>query len=145
MTLLNTSLVRKMPLFLVAVMFSLSAVAVDFNQVQRSANQGDSDAQFKLAVMYNDGTGVPQNYTKAAEWYTKAANQGDSDAQFNLGVIYGKGQGVRQDYAKAAEWYQKAANQSPSRILCNCYLLTCISSYTKFWKVSKFGKTSAYH
>lgn len=25
---------------------------------------------------------------------------------------------------------------SPSRILCNCYLLTCISSYTKFGKTS---------
>ncbi len=37
---------------------------------------GSATAQFNLGVMYSEGTGTPQNYAKAIEWYTKAAEQG---------------------------------------------------------------------
>ena len=110
MTLPNTSLVRKFALFIVVTMLSISAMAADFNHAQRLANQGDSDAQFKLAVMYNDGTGVPQNYTKAAEWYTKAANQGEISAQFILGSMYYQGIGVRKNMSIARKWYGNACD-----------------------------------
>ncbi|KAI8594683.1 hypothetical protein EDD21DRAFT_421428 [Dissophora ornata] len=35
--------------------------------------------------MYFNGEGVPQDYSKAMEWYLKAANQGHASAQPNLG------------------------------------------------------------
>lgn len=111
MALLNTSLIRRSTLFLTIAMLSVSAIAADFNETQRLANQGYSTAQFDLGMMYDQGEEVRQDYTKAFEWYTKAANQGYANAQFNLGVMYLKGRGVRQDYAKAFEWYTKAANQ----------------------------------
>ena len=111
MTFLNHSLIRKLTLFLVAAMLSVSAMALDFNQMQRLANQGDATAQHNLGVMYTKGSGVRQDYAKAAQWYEKAANQGMPDAQAILGVKYYEGKGVRQDYAKAAQWYEKAANQ----------------------------------
>jgi uncharacterized protein len=40
------------------------------------AEQGNADAQYNLGWMYSSGTGVPQDYTQAVEWYRKAAEQG---------------------------------------------------------------------
>jgi TPR repeat protein len=37
---------------------------------------GYADAQYNLALMYNNGEGVPQDYALAVEWYRKAAEQG---------------------------------------------------------------------
>jgi TPR repeat protein len=50
------------------------------------AKQGNTDAQFLLGAMYDNGQGVPQNYKTAVKWYTLAAKQGDALAQFNLGL-----------------------------------------------------------
>jgi hypothetical protein len=61
--------------------------------------------------MYGEGHGVPQDYKKALEWYSKAAIQGYALAQNNLGLMYEKGCGVVQDYKKAFEWYSKAVEQ----------------------------------
>ena len=43
--------------------------------------QGDTNAQFNLGVMYEDGRGVTQDYQEAVKWYRKAAEQGDAEAQ----------------------------------------------------------------
>jgi uncharacterized protein len=67
-------------------------------------------AQYNLAVMYDDGQGVPQDYAVAMSWYRKAAEQGDPDAQVNLGILYGMGQGVPQDYVIAHMWFNLAAS-----------------------------------
>jgi len=61
--------------------------------------------------MYEKGLGVPQDYRKALEWYTKAAKQGNMNGQMNLGLMYEHGRAVKQDYAAAYDWYQKAAQQ----------------------------------
>ena len=111
MTLLNTSLIRKLIVFVAAALLSVSAMAADFNQTQRLANQGDALAQARLGLMYTQGEGVRQDYTKAAKWYEKAANQGYVETQNRLGQMYYKGEGVPQDYTKARQWYEKAANQ----------------------------------
>lgn len=110
MTLLNTSFIRKLILFLAAAMLSVSAMAADFNQTQRLANQGDASAQFKLGVMYDEGESVHQDSVKAFEWYEKAANQGIAEAQFNLGNAYYKGEGLRQNIATAKEYFGKACD-----------------------------------
>ena len=138
MPLFKTSFARKITIFLVAAMFSLSAIALDFNQTQRLASQGNASAQYNLGVMYYKGDGVPQDRYKATEWFQKAANQGHIKAesnlkvmstnaaveilreaanqgapraQYSLGLIYQAGESVHQDSAKAFEWYTKAANQ----------------------------------
>lgn len=70
-----------------------------------------ADAQNDLGNIYRDGENVPQDYSKAFEWYSKAANQGLAEAQFSLGFMYENGEGISQDYSKAFEWYSKAADQ----------------------------------
>ena len=77
----------------------------------KKAEAGDATAQSNLGNMYRKGEGVPQDLSKAFEWFQKLAVQGNVDAQFNLGVMYFKGQGVPQDFSKAVEWYRKAAEQ----------------------------------
>jgi uncharacterized protein len=83
------------------------------------AEQGDADVQFILAIMYDNGEGVPQDYKQAVKWYTKAAEQGNAKAQHNLGVMYDNGQGVPQDYKQAVKWYTKAAEQGDARAQYN--------------------------
>ena len=57
--------------------------------------------------MYEEGSGVPQDFAAALIWYRKAADQGDADAQFYLGGMYDNGKGVPQDYAAAVTWICK--------------------------------------
>ena len=77
----------------------------------RSPGRHTPAAQYNLGIMYDNGTGIGQDYKEAIKWYTIAATQGHADAQYNLGFMYAKGQGVKQDYKGAVEWYRKAAEQ----------------------------------
>jgi TPR repeat protein len=83
-----------------------------------SAEQGDAQAQFKLATLYHRGKGVSQNYSEALRWYRKAADQGNAMGQYGVGFMYELGQGVPQDYAEALLWYRKAADQGYSKAEC---------------------------
>lgn len=87
--------------------------AVDF--VRQKANQGDAEAQFQLAVIYQNGRLIQQDQQQAREWLLKAAQQGHVKAMFNLGVTYGDGLGVPVDDAEAFKWYQAAANEGDPR------------------------------
>ena len=74
------------------------------------AEQGDSQAQVTLGLMYDFGRGVRKDATEAIEWYIKAAEQGISVVQHDVGVKYFQGQGVEQNYLKAAYWWEQSAN-----------------------------------
>jgi hypothetical protein len=67
---------------------------------------------YNLGVRYAFGTGVKQDYKKAAELFLKAAMQGLPDAQYNLGALYDNGLGVPKDPVRAVIWYHSAAEQS---------------------------------
>ncbi|MXV35594.1 hypothetical protein GS535_03360 [Saccharibacter sp. EH611] len=56
--------------------------------LQSAADQGNSDAQLKLGIMYFNGQEVPQNEAKAAEWFQKSADQGDENAQKALKALF---------------------------------------------------------
>ena len=78
-------------------------------QLQKRAYQGIPEAQHDLATLYAAGTMVPQDYHRAAFWFTKAADGGVANAHYNMGVIYHQGLGVPVDMAKALKWYEQAA------------------------------------
>ena len=73
--------------------------------------QGDTDAQFKVGLIYYFGQGVPRDYIEALYWFKKAARQGHPLAQYNSGYMYEKGEGTPQDFAEAAKHYRHAAEQ----------------------------------
>lgn len=74
------------------------------------AEQGDSQAQVTLGLMYDFGHGVRKDATEAIEWYIKAAEQGIPVVQHDVGVKYFQGHGVEQNYLKAAYWWEQSAN-----------------------------------
>ena len=82
-----------------------------------AADQGHAATQFRLAVMYATGRGVPQNDVEAARWYQLVEDQGDALTQFNVAVMYATGQHrgryavVPRDDGEAGRWYRLAADQ----------------------------------
>ena len=83
------------------------------------AEQGDADAQFNLALMYEDGLGVPQDYKEAVRLYRLSAEQGDAKAQSNLGNNYALGEGVPQDYVSAHMWFNLSSSQGITNAVTN--------------------------
>lgn len=81
------------------------------NALLKLAKQGDADGQFELALCYEDGKGVEQNFGEAIKWYRLAAEQGNTDAQYNLGICYAEGRGVRQNWNESFKWSKSAAKQ----------------------------------
>lgn len=75
------------------------------------AEQGNSEAQYKLGLIYDMGKDVDQDYQKAFEWYEKSANQGLASSQSRLGTMYRYGKGVDINHSKASRWYWRAAEQ----------------------------------
>ena len=104
------------PLVLLIVCFTISACAdveltVDPSMNKRaedeaiaklrtSAEGGNASAQNQLGLLYYEGTGVPQDYRQAKQWFEEAAKQGHTGAQTNLGTLYLNGEGLR----KATGW-----------------------------------------
>jgi GAF domain-containing protein len=72
--------------------------------MQRLAEQGDPVAQFEVGARYATGEDVPQDYSQALIWFSKAAEQGNVAAQATLGAYYWAGRGVPQDLSKAYYW-----------------------------------------
>ncbi|MBT4118865.1 MAG: sel1 repeat family protein [Rhodospirillaceae bacterium] len=78
----------------------------------RAAAQGHSDAQVAAGRLYAAGSGVRQNYGRAAQYYRTAAVRGaNAEAQYALGVLYFDGRGVDNDFRTAADWFRKAGLQ----------------------------------
>jgi TPR repeat protein len=74
------------------------------------AEQGNSQAQVTLGIMYDYGQGVEKDPAEAMKWYVKAAEQGIPVVQHDVGVKYFQGSGVKQDYLEAAKWWEMSAN-----------------------------------
>ena len=62
-------------------------------KLENKAKAGDADAQYNLAICYDEGKGTAKDEKQAAHWYAKAAEQDDADAPFSLGVCHPRGQG----------------------------------------------------
>lgn len=78
---------------------------------KRAVKNGNIDAKYNLAVIYEQGKGIEVNYSKAASWYLSAAKDGHIDSQYNIANMYAKGAGYSVNQTKASQWYLAAANQ----------------------------------
>jgi TPR repeat protein len=94
--------------------------AVDLQQLEMLAAQGNASAQSQLGQLYDSGRrGVPQDYATARGWYERAAAQGNAWAHNQLGQLYADGRGVPQDYTKARQWWEQAAAQGVTQAQYN--------------------------
>ena len=80
------------------------AEASTLDDLRSLAQQGDTTAEFTLGARYATGDEVPQSYSEAVRWFSKAAEQGHVVAQATLGAYYWAGRGVPQDVSKAYFW-----------------------------------------
>ena len=55
---------------------------------QKSATQGNAEAQNFFAECLRDGVGTKISKREAFKWFKLAAEQGESDAQVSLGYSY---------------------------------------------------------
>jgi len=79
--------------------------------LRRSAAQGDPEAQFQLARLYEKGIGVPGDLARALSLYQAAADQDFPDAVNEMGFFYFNGAlGLPIDQAKALELFRRAAD-----------------------------------
>jgi TPR repeat protein len=78
----------------------------------QAARMGHPRAQALLAIMYQDGQGMPENDREAAHWFALAAAQGHRASQYELGAMYEEGEGgLPKDVPKAAQLYTLSAKQ----------------------------------
>ena len=82
---------------LIASVTTILFVSCKTDDTHLLAEEGDPMAQYELGIMYQNGEGVPQNYSKAVKWFRKSAEKGDAAAQLSLARIYDKGHGVQQN------------------------------------------------
>ncbi len=84
--------------FILEMLFNLSEI-----------RRGNADDLLKQGIAYEDGDGVEQDFTHAAELYKQAAENGNVEAIGRLGYLYYVGKGINQDYNKAKEYFESAA------------------------------------
>ncbi len=80
----------------------------------QAAERGDAEAQFNLAIMYQNGLddsryAVEGNRAEAMRWLLAAAEQGLSSAQIRLAEIYAGEPEIPDSAVKACGWYLLAA------------------------------------
>lgn len=91
---------------------------------ERSAEQGNTKAQYLLGTMYRVGIGVEPDEYKGFDWCERAAKEGHLEAQFQVGLMYLEGEGVTQNDEKAMEWIWNASDRGyPQAIEVLQYIL----------------------
>ena len=78
----------------------------EFELLLEAASGGKADAQFELALCYDEGKGVEEDKYKAFKWFKKAADQGHARAQNAVGLCYEYGDGVEKNMNEAIRWYK---------------------------------------
>ena len=89
---------------------SIEASAPTDPETQSLAEEGDPDAQYRLArTLLHDAVRDPSSTIFAVQWLKAAAEQDHTGAMVQLGKMYRSGVGVLQDFNEAARWIDKAA------------------------------------
>lgn len=99
--------------------FTTAFVACFCIAITTQAFAQNAQSELQEGLKYYRGTGVPKDYTQAADHLRKAAAKGNPDAAFWLAVIYEKGYGVTPDYPQAIQWYRKAADAGNTTAMNN--------------------------
>jgi TPR repeat protein len=78
----------------------------------KSAEKGNSDAQFWVAYKYFHGEGTKQSDKKTEEWLIKSVEQNNAMAQWLLGILYLEGKENDIDIKENKEYGIKLLEKS---------------------------------
>lgn len=110
--LVQISILALMPIF-------VYADNKNWQKLESEANQGNADAQEKLALRYINGDDTPKNLVKAYDLLKKSAEQGNAYGKIGLGKLYLYGQGVKQDFSASRKCFKEAFDILNSQITEN--------------------------
>ena len=86
----------------------MSQNGLGFSSMRDAAGKGHGLAQHGLGVMYLYGECVGKDEAEAARWFRRAADQGLVGAMMTLGMMYEQGLGVERDEEQARRLYKQA-------------------------------------
>ena len=96
-----------------------------FPVLKKSAQLGNSEAQYNLGYLLQNGIGTEKNLSEAVEWYKKSSDNNFNDAHYALMMAFGNGDGVEQNSSKAFEYAMKCATNNDPTCTWNvvdCYM-----------------------
>lgn len=101
-----------------------ASLAQLFEWYARSAELGNTAAQYNVAMMYANGEGVNVDYQQAAYWFGKAAAQEFPPALYRLGEMYyfGRG-GLAGNLQRAVGLFQAASERGDADAQVNLAVL----------------------
>ncbi|CEK09914.1 tetratricopeptide repeat protein [Legionella hackeliae] len=102
-----------------------------FKNYELAAQKNDKIGQYNLALIYEDGKGMPVDYAKARALFGKAAELGHKQSMTQLAELYFNGLGGSRDEQQALHWYKKAAALGESDALYQLGLLSETGVATK--------------
>ena len=81
-----------------------------FRELLERAEEGDVDAQYRVAMSYCNGTnGAQRDEDLAFQWFTRSAEGDYVAAQYGLGLCWLRGIGTEKDPEKGAQLLTQAA------------------------------------
>lgn len=91
--------------------FAAGDYGTAFNMWQERADAGETNACYRLGVLYYLGFGTEQNNHRAYQWFLRAARSGHPSAQRDLGLMYESGRAGKRDLENAYMWLYAAYQQ----------------------------------
>lgn len=79
-------------------------VKLAFQLFSHAAEDGDSSAMSRVAMMYGDGEGVAYDFEKSVYWDLRAIEAGCISSMSNLAITYRN----HGDAREARKWFEKA-------------------------------------
>ncbi len=81
----------------------------EVDRVRADALAGNSDSQWVMGILHEEGLHLQKNIEKALAWFRKSAKQCNKYAQNSLGRLHYLGLGVERDVYKAQFYFLKSA------------------------------------
>ena len=78
---------------------------------EKAVEQGSLDAATNVALMYEDGIGIPKDSAQALTWFGRTAEGGAPAAQYSLALIYQRCNGLLQNPKEYVRWLTEPAEQ----------------------------------
>jgi TPR repeat protein len=81
-----------------------------FAYTMTAAERGHRLSMLNTGIFYEQGVGIPKDYSRALEWYERAATNGVPDGVLKAANCYLIGMGTHTDVRKGIELLKKAAD-----------------------------------
>lgn len=99
-------------------------VQYGIDELKKIANTNSLEAQYFMALCYENGIGVEQSQIEAFKLCRKTAERGLPDAMYRMAVYYQNGIAVSADANKSDEWYRRFQQKGGKLLLpdiCEIY------------------------